>query len=220
MKKWAWLTVVLSVLVLVLVGLLHILSPEFDPSWHMVSEYALGHYGWVLSLMFLTWGASSWTLAVTLWRQVTTKSGKAGLYFLIAAGVGEVMGAVFDINHDIGHGIAGLLGMAGLPVAALLITRGLESKQDWAKAKTLMNWLAHLTWVCVVLLIASLAIMTLQFARVNGGHLPQHAPATLPAGVVALSGWANRLSVLANCLWVGFIGWHTTRMAGSVNSAK
>jgi len=32
---------------------LHVLSPEFSPSRRVISEYALGHYPWVLSLMFL-----------------------------------------------------------------------------------------------------------------------------------------------------------------------
>ena len=213
MKKWAWATVVLSVLVIILLVTLHILSPEFDPSWRMVSEYALGHYGWVLSLLFLIWGVSSWTLVVALWQQVLTKSGKVGLYFLIAVGIGEAMAAVFDITHDIGHNIAGLLGVGGLPVAALLITKSLGSRQNWAKEKKPMSWLAHLTWVSVVLLIVSLVIMTIQVAQANGGHLPQHAPATLPAGVIGISGLADRLIVLANCMWVGFVGWQITQMA-------
>jgi hypothetical protein len=42
---------------------LHILTQEFDPSWRMISEYALGHYGWLLSLTFLAWGFSTWALA-------------------------------------------------------------------------------------------------------------------------------------------------------------
>ncbi len=44
---------------LLLLASLHILSPAFDPSFRMVSEYALGQYGWVLSLMFLAWGISA-----------------------------------------------------------------------------------------------------------------------------------------------------------------
>ena len=52
----------------------------------MVSEYALGHYGWVLALMFLSWGLSSWALAVATWSQVNTASGKVGLWFLVVAG--------------------------------------------------------------------------------------------------------------------------------------
>jgi len=39
---------------------LHVLSPEFDPSWRIVSEYALGNFGWVLSLMFVSWAVSWW----------------------------------------------------------------------------------------------------------------------------------------------------------------
>jgi hypothetical protein len=43
---------------LVLLAALHVLSPELDPSWRMVSEYASGNYGWVLALMFLSMGLS------------------------------------------------------------------------------------------------------------------------------------------------------------------
>ena len=42
-----------AVATLLLLASLHVLSPAFDPSFRMVSEYALGQYGWVLSLMFL-----------------------------------------------------------------------------------------------------------------------------------------------------------------------
>src|SRR5690242_14536614 len=70
---------------LLLLASLHILSPEFDPTFRMVSEYALGQYGWVLSLMFLAWGISAWALAIALWTQVTTRAGKVGLWFLVIA---------------------------------------------------------------------------------------------------------------------------------------
>ena len=95
---------------LLLLASLHILSPEFDPGWRMVSEYAYGHYGWVLSLMFLAWGISAWALAAAIWSRVPTKAGKVGLWFLIIAGMGEVLASVFDITHDTGHTIAGILG--------------------------------------------------------------------------------------------------------------
>lgn len=75
----AWLATILAVGTILLLAGLHVASPEFDPSWRMISEYAFGHYGWVLSLMFLCWGTSSWALAVGIWSQVRTKSGKVGL---------------------------------------------------------------------------------------------------------------------------------------------
>ena len=95
---------------LLLLAGLHVLSPEFDPSFRMVSEYALGHFGWVLSLMFLAWGISSWALALALWSQVKTRAGRVGLWLLVIAGLGEAMASVFDITHDTGHGIVGCLG--------------------------------------------------------------------------------------------------------------
>lgn len=51
-----WIAIGTSVGTLALLTSLHVLSPEFDPSWRMVSEYAYGRHGAVLSLMFLAWG--------------------------------------------------------------------------------------------------------------------------------------------------------------------
>lgn len=100
----ARLAIATSVAVLVLLAILHIFSPEFDPSWRRVSEYANGQYGWVLSLMFAFWAISSWVLAFTLWSQVKTNVGKIGLFFLIAAGIGARMG----------HPVWGRLGLVSL----------------------------------------------------------------------------------------------------------
>jgi hypothetical protein len=178
----------------------------------MISEYALGQHGWVLSLFFLAWGLSSWALAAIIWSQVQTKAGKVGLWILLVAGLGQVMASVFDVSHDAGHSIAGLLGTVGFPIAAVLITRSLSRSAAWASAKQNLKPLAHLTWISVVLFIVSMIIMTAQFAQANGGELPDHAPTTLPAGVIGLSGYTDRLMVLANCLWASAVAWWSIRL--------
>lgn len=94
----AWLAIIMTTATVLLLASLHVQSPEFAPSWRMVSEYAFGHYRWVLSLMFLSWGISSWALAVAIWSQIKTKTGKVGLWFLIVAGTGEAMASVFDVT--------------------------------------------------------------------------------------------------------------------------
>ena len=210
----ALLAIAAAAVALLLLASLHVLSPEFDPSWRMVSEYALGHYGWVLSLMFLAWGISAWALAVALWSQVKTRAGKIGLWFLVIAGIGEALASVFDITHDTGHSIAGVLGIGGFPIAALLLSVSLGRTQAWRGAKKPLLWIANLNWISVVLLVATLVLMTVQFAQANGGQLPQHAPASLPAGVLGLDGWADRLIVLSNCLWVFVAAWHAMKLAG------
>jgi hypothetical protein len=174
-----------AALVLLLLASLHVLSPEFDPSWRVVSEYANGRYGWVLSLMFAFWALSSWALAVAVWSQLNGAGAKIGLGFLIAAGVGEAMASVFDINHPL-HELAGMLGVLGLPVAAMLISARLGRTPEWAPAKKLLLWTANLTWLCLVMMVVALAILMTR--RVRASH--------------TLIGWTNRLVVVVNCLWV------------------
>ena len=184
-----------------LLAALRVLSPEFDPSYRLMSEYALGRYGWVLSLTFLAWGVSSWALALAIRPHVQTRGGRIGLAFLAVAGLGPALGSVFDIRQNVTHNLAGALGIVGLPVAALLITSSLRRDPRWAPAGRLLLVLAHLTWISVALFAASFALMTVSFLHVAGA-LPAQAPPTLPHGVIGLVGWANRLLVLLYCTWV------------------
>jgi hypothetical protein len=78
--------------VLMLLGCLHLLSPEFNPSFRVLSEYARGQYRWVLSVLFVCWAISSWTLAIAIWPHANGALGRIGLGFLIAAGEGDGIG--------------------------------------------------------------------------------------------------------------------------------
>jgi hypothetical protein len=200
----ARLAIAASAAVLILLAGLHLLSPEFDPSWRMVSEYANGQYGWVLSLMFAAWALSSWALAFAIRSQVRTTAGKIGLVFLIAAGVGEAMAAAFDINHAL-HGLAGIIGILSLPIAAMLISVSLSRNQAWSASKKVLLWTANLTWISVVLLIATFILMVIGFTQA-GGEMAAEVT-TLPSGVIALVGWANRLLVVVYSIWVMAVAW-------------
>lgn len=215
----ARLAIATAATALLLLASLHVLSPEFNPAWRMVSEYAYGQYVWVLSLMFLTWGISAWAVAVALWSQVRTTAGKVGVGFLVIAGIGEALASVFDITHDTGHSIAGLLGF-GFPIAALLVSVSLGHTHAWHGAKKPLLWIANLSWISVVLLGATLVLMSVQFAKANGGQLPQHAPTSLPPGVIGLDGWADRLFVLSNCLWVFVAAWQAIKLYGTGDLAR
>lgn len=162
--------------------------------------------------MFFCFGMGPWALAVALWLDVQTKAGRVGLCFLLISGLGGVMASYFDIRHAIGHTISGLFGVIGFPVAALLLSGVLGRNATWTSVRRPLLWVANLSWISVVLLMVTLAIMTMQMARINGGHLPQHAPKSLPAGVLALDGWADRMIVLTNCAWVLLAAWHAIRV--------
>jgi hypothetical protein len=186
---------------LLLLASLHALSPEFDPTWRMVSEYANGHYGWVLSLMFAAWGLSAWSMVYAIRSEARTRSVAIGLVFLTLSGVGEAMAAVFDINHEVLHNLAAAVGIPSLPIAAMLISVNLVRTASWSDARRILLWTANLTWVSVALLMATFVLLVATFSQVSGSP-PAQAPTTLPPGVIGLVGWANRLLVVAYCGWV------------------
>lgn len=201
-----------------LLASLHVLSPEFDPSWRMVSEYANGRYGWVLSLLFAAWGVSSWALAFAIRSAARRMPLKIGLVLLTLAGVGEALAAVFDLNHELLHNLAGALGMLILPIAAMVISVHLSRTQPWSAAKRTLLWTANLTWLSVALLAATFVLLIATFSRVAGG-LPAHPPKVLPPGVIGLVGWANRLLVVLYCAWVIAVAWQAIKLRGTGSPA-
>ena len=202
-----------SVLAMVFAGLsvlflasLHVLSPEYSPAWRMISEYANGHYQWVLSLMFAAYGLSILSLGYAIRKQATTRASRVGLGLLLVSGMGAAAAAAFDLNQVALHELAGAIGILGLPIAAVLITRSLVKEDPWSEARKPLLWLANLTWVSVVLWIASFVLMVGTFLIVLGA-LPNSVPKDVPAGAIALVGWTNRLLVLSAWAWVAAVAW-------------
>lgn len=179
-----------SVATLVFLTALHLLSPEFDPSQRMVSEYALGNYSWVLSLMFLAWALSCIALIFAVQPNVRTIGGKIGLGFLLISAIGMSMAAVFDVNHNL-HGLAAMIGMPNLPIAAVLISVSL-GRNSSTSARRVLKWTAILTWVSLILM--NVAIFT-GFSQ------------TGEALQGAWFGWANRFLIVAYTLWLMAVAW-------------
>jgi hypothetical protein len=59
MEIMAKLSLASGALSLLFLLALHFVSPEFQPSWRMVGEYALGKHKGFLTAFFLLWGLSS-----------------------------------------------------------------------------------------------------------------------------------------------------------------
>ena len=57
-----------TALAVVLMVLLHVLEPEFDPSWRRLSEYSLGRYGLLMRVAFLAMSTGVIAAAVALWQ--------------------------------------------------------------------------------------------------------------------------------------------------------
>lgn len=175
-----------SMATLVFLGALHLLSPEFDPSWRMVSEYALGSYSWVLASMFIAWALSCVALFFAIKSHVKTIGGKIGLGLLLLSALGMSMAAVFDVNHNL-HGLAALIGMPNLPIAAILISVSLGRHSSWASARPLLLWTAILTWISLILMNVAIFTGFSQTGEINPG---------------AWFGWANRFLIIAYTMWL------------------
>jgi hypothetical membrane protein len=177
---------------------LHVISPEFAPSWRMVSEYANGAHGWLLMVVFFGWAGASFALVVGLWPLTGTLLGKIGLGFLLLAGIGQVMGGVFDINHRL-HGPAAMLGIPSLGIAAVTLTVAL-GRAGPGLAPPL--WSAHLPWIAFGLMIGAFMLFFSSLKAAGVDVAAQAGPlAVLPDGVSGYVGWTNRLLFAATYLW-------------------
>jgi hypothetical protein len=74
-----------GLLFVALLGLLHVLEPAFDPRWRFVSEYALGRYGWLMSIAFVALAVSLAAGALAVRRDVHDWIGYLGLFGLAPA---------------------------------------------------------------------------------------------------------------------------------------
>lgn len=180
---------------------LHFLSPEFQPSWRMVSEYANGRHGGILTVMFAAWAIGSWALAVAIAPLWATWLGRIGLILLILAGVGEMMAAFFDINHRL-HGASAMIGTPSLAAGAVLLTVALRRA-----GVELPMWTGHLPWIGFVAMGVGIALFMAALSRAGIVMSADGPPLDrLPGGVTTFAGWANRFLCATYFLWVILAG--------------
>jgi hypothetical protein len=190
----------LATLSLLCLAALHVLSPEIEVSWHMVSEYAYGSWGGVLRAFFLAWGLAAWAATAALVPLAAGVRGRMGLLFLLASGAGAIGGGLFDVRHEL-HGLSFGLGVPTLPVAALLLSGPLARRAPGDR-----SWLrvaAHATWLSVVLMAVAMVHFISSLERAGAFHPESQTMLTrLPDGVTSLIGYPNRLLVVAYLCWI------------------
>lgn len=202
METVAILTISTGILSLLCLLILHFVSPEFKPAWRMISEYALGKHKWLITSFFLLWGLSSICLSILLWDVVTSPLARVGILFLFISGIGEIMGGLFDVKHK-HHGLAFLLGVPALPVAALILGYNLINMEGWSHHSSTILLASHATWISLILMAAAMGVM---FSGLRKAGIPMNKDAPplekIPDGVIALGGYANRLLVFCYIFWL------------------
>ena len=109
---------------------LHILEPEFDPRFRFMSEYALGDYGWLMTTTFFALGLAPFVAAVGL-RNVhqSSRSTRIGLGLLVVAGMFIWLAGIF--KDSIPHLLAGVVVFPSIVMAVLLLSWTFRQAAGW-----------------------------------------------------------------------------------------
>jgi Protein of unknown function (DUF998) len=180
---------------LIILAALHALEPEFNPP-HLISEYELGTFGWLMSIAFFSLGAASLTLTHALWSSLHRTLEHRALSWLVLIGVAYVSAGIFRTNpapadriSQIGnllHGISGMIVIFSSPIVFALLWSGL-GKSTWSsEAAPMIKWLTIAAW------LSTFGFIACGFA---GGT----------NAVVA--GWMNRFMITTYSAWLIAVSW-------------
>ena len=180
---------------------LHILRPDIPPSRTMISQYALGRYGWVMAVCFGAFGAASACVFAALVADVPTLLGRIGLALLLIAAIGLAMASRFPMDavstprermsfSGRMHGVSFLVGVPAQILAVLLLSLALGS----SRARLPLLGLAATVWL-------SLAAMITIMVMVGPGKQPD------PSGPERFLGLPNRLFMVAYGAWLIVAAW-------------
>jgi hypothetical protein len=181
-----------------LLAALHFIKPELNPSWHFISEYAIGEYGWIMVLAFLSLALSYVSLFSALRSQLQTIAGRIGLALLLVSALGLTLAAIFTTDpitvsenavttEGTLHNFGGTLGIA-MPFAAALVGWKLARDPAWSSATRPLIWATGLALVAFLVSLVSLGVMVSR----SGGEF----------GPDVLVGWPNRIEIVAYSVWL------------------
>lgn len=199
----ARVTVCGALLALLCLGILHVLRPDLDPSRRMISEYALGAHGWLMTLCFASYAVAGAGFIVALISKPSGERGILfwlGLLFLVAAAAGPALASVFHtdpastpaqfMTHSGKmHGLSFMIGVPGELFAMLLLTLFMRHRAPWDHGGLLIA-LTTVAWVSVIVLAAAMVL-------IMGQHRAD-------PGIVGL---ANRAFMIAYGLWLVAAAW-------------
>lgn len=200
LSKWS------AIVFLALLLVLHFIKPELEPSWHFISEYQIGKFGWMMSLAFLSLAVSCIALSIALWPQLNL-IGRIGLLLLVLSAAGMIIAAIFISDpltavRESEHGKLHQLGamLDSIPVASVLITFGLIRKNIWwDSSKNTLIWSVIMVWTGLIVFIVSMVLLF---------------PADGKFGPDVLLGWQNRFMMSVQSLWLIIVANETIKFSG------
>ncbi len=196
---WAYVSLITTLIFLLLLILLHFIKSDINPMWHMVSEYGIGRYGWIMQAAFFCLAFSCVSITAAVWLQTPTISGKIGLALMLVTAIGLII-AGFNVTDPINtpktemtaqghmHALGFMIGVPSMTIGVVLISISLRYNPTLAWARQPLIWSAQVPWISIVLMLLTFAIL-----------LPKNEGKFGPGVVIGLP---NRLWVLGCCIWL------------------
>jgi hypothetical protein len=171
----------LAIAFVAILAALHVLESEFNVGGHLISEYELGRYGWLMSLAFFCLGGSSLALWYAIKPDLVTVGGRVGNWWLLLTAIAYVgAGLVYpDTSTGLGlpadpamvnrqavaptisaslHGLFGDIVIVSSPIVFTLLSLSLAKNPQWASQLRSVRWATVLAWVGLLSFPVSLAL--------------------------------------------------------------
>ena len=212
MIAYAYVSMLLAVIFLVILILLHFLKPEFNPTWRMISEYEIGRFGWMMRLAFFCWGASLLSLSIVIRSSLEgSLSGIIGFWWFLLLTIALLGAGVFKTNDitdntpnpaNTLHALCGAIVILTFPIAATIVRNGLLQNDAWMAVRGQLTWGTVLVWLGLVSFFASIMI-----SRVID-------PSAGRVGPQVYLGWPNRFMVFTYLIWLVLIAYGAIQVMG------
>ena len=171
----ATVSIVGTAIFVVLIAALHFLSPEFDPIQRRTSEYAVGAFGYLMTVAFIALSVSTWALVIGLRRDLSEPArSMLGLALLGVFGIGLLVAAAFPTDLEgapqtvVGtvHTINGALTFLSVVIGANFVSRTLKHDESWRQTH-------GVAWVLALIMIPVFLAGGAAAARAAGGGIAQ-----------------------------------------------
>jgi hypothetical protein len=202
-------SIVFAVTFLAILTLLHVLKPEFEPAWRMISEYEMGRFGWMMRVAFFCWGTSLLLLLITIWPSLGSVSGAVGRWWLTVIAVALLGAGVFKTNAitentpnpiNTIHTLCGTIVILTFPIAATLVVNSLLQNNSWFPVHGQLIVITLLVWLGMIAFFASIIVSR----RID--------PSAGRVGPNVYLGWLNRILVVTYITWLIVVAIHALRI--------
>ena len=120
---------------------MHILRPDYTPMHHMISDYAVGRFGWIMTTAFVALAGGLLMLLVGLARGGPVSAmARVAMFFLGIPCIGLIVTAMFDTDLEEAtsvtrsgniHTISFLVNVASILLAVVLLSAVFRREPSW-----------------------------------------------------------------------------------------